>query len=100
MKRYSCLGHVHHVKVGKSVTMDSQRCSICRFHDRPKSLADVARLFENAAELMRMAHENPDYDPIGLSWASDVEKAMLTYLRAINPAYRKSVLATLNQTGE
>lgn len=96
--RNICAQHIHHAKIGKSQFLTGpDKCNICRYLNRPKTLADLARMFENAAMGMRFAHENPGYDPHGISWSGDVEKAMKTYLENIHPDYRKNVLKSLNE---
>lgn len=97
-KRMICPDHIHHAVEGRVVNLSaSAGCSICRYQRRPKTLPDLARMFENAANSMRFAHENPGYDPIGLSWAPEVERAMVEYFKAIHPDYRKNLINTLEK---
>lgn len=92
MKRFLCPTHIHHLKVqGKSINLDSKQCSICRFEARPLSLIDAARQFENIAESMRIAYENPDYDPFGYTWM-DVFKIVNKLIKSCHKDYRKSII--------
>lgn len=59
-------------------------------------MLDLARMFENAASAMRYSHQNPDFDPIGLYWSVDLEKAVLEYVKAMNPSYRENFLKNLS----
>jgi len=99
--RNVCSVHIGHVKIGKSQLLTGQdKCNICRYLDRTPTLADLARMFENAAAGMRFAHENPGYDPHGISWSGDVTKAMRAYLNAIHPSYRESTIKEITKPKE
>jgi len=93
MKRFLCPKHIHHLKTeGKSVNLDSNQCTICRWEKRPKTLVNIANVLEHIASDMRYAHENPYYDPHGITYHDKFISVMVDYLQAIHPAYRKQII--------
>jgi len=98
MKRFLCPEHLHYLKTeGKSLQLSTLNCSICRFKKRLATLADLARDFEGVALDLRFAHENPSYDPHGISFSRNIETTINRYLKAIHPDYRTNFLKAIQK---
>jgi len=100
MKRYFCDTHYMSIGLGKGAIRDLEKCSICRYLKRPATLKDIARDLERVAESMRFAHEHSHYDPHGITYARDFEKAVIRYLKAIHKDYRKNFITALEKEVE
>lgn len=95
MTRFLCPQHMHHLKIqGKTVQLNSEKCSICKWKKRPLTLKDAARNLEDIAANMRYAHENPDYDPFGYTY-TDIFRLMNRFLKSCHKDYRKSFIKEL-----
>lgn len=93
MKRFLCPKHIHHLKTeGKSIELSTEKCTICRWENRPWTLADLAYELEGLAYTLRMVHDSPGYDPHGISYGRDMNNLVLTWMRMIHPDYRKQLL--------
>jgi hypothetical protein len=96
-KRYLCPQHIHHLKTqGKSIELSTEKCSVCRWEKRPWTLKDFAVEFKNISENLLFAHDNPDYDPFGITFMGDIEKTVKGFIKSIHPDYRKNFLKALN----
>ncbi len=98
MKRFLCPQHIHHLKTeGKSVLLSSEKCSICKYEKRPTSLKDTARQLEDIAISMRIAYNDPYYDPFGYSFINPLEETINKFLKAISPCYAKRFIETISK---
>lgn len=98
MKRFLCPKHSHHLKVqGKPVLLSSiVDCSICRWKQRIWTLVDFAQELENIASSMRLAHDNPGYDPMGITYGYDFQDLVKVWIKTIHPDYKESFLKAMN----
>lgn len=93
MKRSLCSNHMYHLKTeGKTATLNQTSCSICRWNDRPLTLKDMARQLEWIAESMRIAHEDPYYDPFGFTYVGDLEKTLNRFYNTMHIDYRDNFI--------
>lgn len=97
MKRYLCSKHIHHLKnENKSVVLSQDKCSICRWEKRPLTLKDMARNLEGIAESMRIAYEDPYYDPFGITYRT-IFPLMNKFLKSCHVAYRKQFVDEITE---
>lgn len=97
MKRFLCSKHSYHIKDKKrSIQLSTEDCSVCRWENRPWTLKDVATELENVASAMRYAHDDPDYDPFGITFIQPLQIVLKGLLKSIAPSYRKNFLEELN----
>lgn len=95
-KRYLCPSHAHYLGVkAKPVQLSTEHCTICRWKNRPMSLGDFAREFENIAFNLRIAQEDPEHDPFGFTFAPLIENTTVEWLKMIHKDYRKNFLDRL-----
>lgn len=97
-KRYLCPSHAHHLGVkSKPVQLSIEQCTICRWEKRPMTLGDFAREFESIACSLRIAQEDPWYDPHGFTFGPQIEDVTVAWLKGIDKSYRKNFLDRLNE---
>ena len=98
MKRSLCPEHMHHLKTqGKSVTLNSEACTVCRWKKRPLTLQDMARELEMIAESLRIAHEDPYYDPFGITYMGDLERVLNRFYNTMHPDYRANFIKAISE---
>jgi hypothetical protein len=90
MKRNVCQNHLHFCKVeGRPITLSIINCSVCKRENRPSNLKDTAMGLESVAENMRFAYDNPDYDPNGITYMSELIKTLNRFYKILDPSYRE-----------
>lgn len=98
MKRSICINHINHVRVGKTQTLtEAKDCSICKRINRPISLKDMAKGLEGVSLDMRYAHDNPDYDPFGITFLASFEDLVVRFGKAMSESYRKNFVKKINE---
>ena len=97
MKRFLCPSHSHQLKT-KPVGLSTDNCTVCRWIKRPWTLKDISIELRDVALSMQYCHENPDYDPFGITWVNDFKEVIKGFLKATDPSYRKTFLEELNET--
>lgn len=98
MKRFLCPSHAHRLKPkARPVQLSTEECSICKWEKRPYTLLDIARELEDIAVSMRVAHESPDYDPFGYSYAYPFQALILEWFRMMHEDYRKTYINEINK---
>lgn len=97
MKRFLCPQHSHlFMNTKRPVTLSTERCTACRWENRPTTLIDLARALEDVAGNLRFTVEQgEDYDPFGITWVGDFEKTIIDYLNMIHESYRGNFLKAL-----
>jgi len=99
MKRELCDKHYHHAKLkSANIIKDNPKCSICRWENRPWTLKDFATEFRNIADSLEICHDNPYYDPFGITFSKDIEDTVINFLNSIHPDYRKIMLDKINKS--
>ncbi len=98
MKRFLCPQHSHHLKEKiRSIQLSTSECSICRWEGRPLTLKDVAAELENVVVSMRVAYDDPYYDPFGVTFVKPLQIVVKAFLNSIHESYRKNFLEELNK---
>lgn len=96
MKRFLCPNHAHFLRdKTKAIGLSITDCSVCRWENRPWTLADFATELENVAASMRFAHNDPDYDPHGITFLTDFERVVEQWIKHISPSYAKNFIDSL-----
>jgi len=97
MKRNLCKSHSHLYKEDSKPTMlsSTKKCTFCRRKTREPVMRTIARKLESAAIGMKMAHEDPYYDPFGYGFRDDIETAVNLYLKMLHPDYLNDAIETM-----
>jgi hypothetical protein len=96
MKRFLCSKHSHHIK-DKPIQLSTEKCSICRWGNRPWTLKDLAIELENVSAAMRFAHDDEYYDPFGYTYVQPLQDVVKAFINMMHPDYRKNFLEELNK---
>lgn len=95
MKRFLCPSHAHKLK-SKPVSLSTEKCSICRWENRPWTFGDFAVEMENIAYTFRLCQDDPYYDPHGISYGKEMTDLIKNWIKGIHPDYRKNLLKDIN----
>ena len=91
MKRYLCPIHAHHLKE-KPVSLSSDKCSICRWENRRWTLKDIAVKLQNISCSLLEAHNDPYFDPHGITYLDDFKEVIIGFINLMAPHYKKVFL--------
>lgn len=98
MKRFLCPQHSHQLKAKtRPVQLSSDECSICRWENRPWTLKDIAVELEIVADSMKFAHDNPEYDPHGVTFLEAFAETIKGFLKSTHPDYKKMFLDQISE---
>ena len=94
--RQVCARYIHKVAIGKSQFLVSEKeCSFTKYYNRRRTLKDIAGELESIAFSMRKAHDDPEYDPFGITYHRNFVDTFSKYLKNLSEVYRNQVVKDL-----